>query len=316
MFLNQKEDGFANPIPRKSDMTYDRTADQTLLTYLQTIRTSEKLSREETTDLIQKAKTGDMEARDRICRAHFYIVYFCVNRGDYTQNTSDLADFLQEGSIGLLKAIDHFSPENGAAFSTYASFWVTKYLWDYCRRNQFIIKPDKKFRLLSKMSQLERTYATTYGKRPDMETLAGLLSLSPEETRKLKAEQQCFCMFAEDAFPESSGSEKDNYLNKLASGESAWDYINSTVESEAMEQIHSEELYQKLTACFSSGIDRDILDIILLSENETLSHAKIARELSFSRAYISKRVQGMRTNVKNILLDLNPDLSPDIFHVA
>lgn len=284
--------------------------------YIHTIRTSEKLSAEETANLIQKAKTGDMTARERVCNAHCYIVYYCVKKGNYTQNNSDMTDFLQEGTIGLLKAIDYFSPKNGASFSTYASYWVTKYLWDYCRRNQFIIKPDKKFRLLSKMSQLERTYATTYGKKPDTKTLADLLSLSPEETGKLKAEQQCFCMFAEDAFPESSDSGRDDYLNKLAAGDSTWDYTDCNVESAALEQIYSEELYQQLTACFNSGIDRDILDIILLSENETLSHAKIAKELSFSRTYISRRVQGMRDNIKNIMLELNPDLNPDVFHVA
>ncbi|MCD7922097.1 MAG: sigma-70 family RNA polymerase sigma factor [Clostridiales bacterium] len=297
-------------------MQYETSVDQTLLTYIQAIRSPEKLTEEETVHLIQRAKNGDTAARDRVCSANFDIVFYCVKHGNYTQNDSDTTDFLQEGIIGLLKAIDHFSPNKGAAFSTYARYWVTKYLWDYCRRNQFIIKPDKKFRLLAKMAQTERTYETTYGKRPDLETLGELLSLSPEETRKVKMEQTCFCMFAADAFPDSDDSDRDDFFNKIATGDSVLDYINCNVESMALEQMHSEELYQKLTACFGSGIDRDILDIILLSERETLSHAKIAKELSFSRTYISKRIQGMRANVKNILLELDPDLDPDIFHVA
>ncbi|MCC8029773.1 MAG: sigma-70 family RNA polymerase sigma factor, partial [Lachnospiraceae bacterium] len=298
------------------DMTHTQTADQTLLMYIQTIRSAEKLTDDETADLIQRAKNGDADARSRVCNAYFDTVFYCVKNGNYSQNNSDTADFLQEGSIGLLKAIEHFSPKKGAAFSTYAPYWINKYLWDYCRRNQFIIKPDKKFRLLAKLAQTEMAYETAHGKTPPVETLAEQLSLSPDEIRKLKAEQKCFCIFAEDAFQDSSESGMDEFLNKLMGISPASEYINCGVEDFALEEIHAEELYRELISCFGNGIDRNIIDIILLSEEETVSHAKIAGELSFSRAYISNRIRGMRTNVKNIMLKMNPDLNPDSFHAA
>ncbi len=90
--------------------------------YLREIRETALLSAEEEKDLAARYAAGDMAARDRIIEANLRLVVSIAKR--YNNFSLPLIDLIEEGNLGLIKAVERFRPEKGFRFSTYASWWI------------------------------------------------------------------------------------------------------------------------------------------------------------------------------------------------
>jgi RNA polymerase sigma factor (sigma-70 family) len=77
---------------------------------------------EEELELISRAQSGDHKARNCIVQQHKALVPFCMSKMRYP--TSFREDLMQEGMLGLMRAVEKFNPRRGLKFSTYAYFWV------------------------------------------------------------------------------------------------------------------------------------------------------------------------------------------------
>ncbi len=93
-----------------------------LHTYLQEIGRTPLLSKEEEVDLARRARAGDEEARARLASANLRLVVSIAKR--FAGKGLDLLDLIQEGNLGLLKAVERFDPDRGFRFSTYATWWI------------------------------------------------------------------------------------------------------------------------------------------------------------------------------------------------
>src|SRR5205823_13791069 len=93
-----------------------------LETYLREINETPLLSASEEKELARKIEDGDSEARDRMVRANLRLVVN-IARG-YTGKGLGLQDLIEEGNLGLLRAVEGFDAEMGTRFSTYASYWI------------------------------------------------------------------------------------------------------------------------------------------------------------------------------------------------
>src|SRR4029079_12114386 len=93
-----------------------------LETYLREINETALLSAAEEKELAYKIETGDSEARDRMVRANLRLVVN-IARG-YTGKGLGLQDLIEEGNLGLLRAVEGFDPGMNTRFSTYASYWI------------------------------------------------------------------------------------------------------------------------------------------------------------------------------------------------
>jgi RNA polymerase primary sigma factor len=80
------------------------------------------LSAEEETELSEKIKKGDAAARDRMILANLRLVVKIAY--DYSGMGVPLVDLISEGNLGLIKAIDRFSPRRGGRLATYAAWWI------------------------------------------------------------------------------------------------------------------------------------------------------------------------------------------------
>ncbi len=90
--------------------------------YLKEIRVANLLSFKEEQDLAHKIAEGDQEARARMIESNLRLV---VNIGKrYMNRGLPFSDIIEEGNIGLIKAVEKFKPEKGFRFSTYASWWI------------------------------------------------------------------------------------------------------------------------------------------------------------------------------------------------
>jgi RNA polymerase primary sigma factor len=99
------------------------TAVQTPLeTYLREINETALLSAREEKELSSMISDGDKQARDRMVRANLRLVVNIARA--YTGKGLPLQDLIEEGNLGLLRAVEGFDPEMGTRFSTYASYWI------------------------------------------------------------------------------------------------------------------------------------------------------------------------------------------------
>jgi RNA polymerase primary sigma factor len=108
-------------------------------TYLETIRRLGRLSREEEHELAVKARAGDARARHRLVEHNLAFVV-AVARG-HRLGTVRLEDVIQEGNIGLMRAVQKFDPDAGTRFSTYAVWWIRAYIGKYLREARSIVRP-------------------------------------------------------------------------------------------------------------------------------------------------------------------------------
>ena len=93
-----------------------------LETYLREINETSLLTAQDERDLAGAIADGDVRARDRMVRANLRLVVN-IARG-YTGKGLSLQDLIEEGNLGLLRAVEGFDPAVGTRFSTYASYWI------------------------------------------------------------------------------------------------------------------------------------------------------------------------------------------------
>jgi RNA polymerase primary sigma factor len=97
------------------------------------------LSREDEARLSLAAQAGDVRARNTIVEANIPLVMVVVKQ--IAQGPGPLAeDLVQEGTLGLIKAVEHFEPHRRIAFSTYAVWWIRAYLFRWIAANRCAVK--------------------------------------------------------------------------------------------------------------------------------------------------------------------------------
>jgi RNA polymerase sigma factor (sigma-70 family) len=102
-----------------------------LETYLRDISRYQPITPEQEQILAQAARQGDAEAREQLIHAHLLMVINIARQ--YQRPGVEMLDLIQEGNIGLIKAVDMFDPAQGNRLSTLARFWVEKYILRFLR---------------------------------------------------------------------------------------------------------------------------------------------------------------------------------------
>ena len=105
-----------------------------LNTYLRDISRYRPLTIEQELTLANRARQGDQQARKRLIEA--YLILPVNNAHQNLRPGVDLMDLIQEGNIGLIKAVDMFDPAQGTRLGTLARFWVEKYILRFLRNEQ------------------------------------------------------------------------------------------------------------------------------------------------------------------------------------
>ena len=120
--LEQGEIALLKSRSRKPTVDHGQAAQSPLEIYLREINETPLLSAQEETELATQIARGDVMARDRMVRANLRLVVY-ISRG-YTGKGLGLQDLIEEGNLGLLRAVEGFDPVHGTRFSTYASYWI------------------------------------------------------------------------------------------------------------------------------------------------------------------------------------------------
>ncbi len=108
-----------------------RSDSDSLTYYLRSMRSYKQLSRDEEYDLSRRARKGEEAARKLLVASNLPFVVTIAKK--YTARGARLDDLIQEGNIGLMKAVEHFDPKKEVRFATYAVWWIRAYITRYLK---------------------------------------------------------------------------------------------------------------------------------------------------------------------------------------
>lgn len=100
------------------------------------------LSRDEVVHLVPLAQAGCIESRDKLIESNIKLITKVANRYREVVENCDVEDLIQEGIIGLMRAIDKFDISKGTEFSTYIKYWVDKYIINHFKDTKKIKLPN------------------------------------------------------------------------------------------------------------------------------------------------------------------------------
>jgi len=156
-----------------------------LETYLREINETALLSAEEEQMLATQIGEGDVRARDRMVRANLRLVVN-IARG-YTGKGLSLPDLIEEGNLGLLRAVEGFDPTVGTRFSTYASYWIKQSIKRALINSAKTIRiPAYMVELLSKWRRATARLTEELGRTPTPEEVARVLGLPKKKLPIIK----------------------------------------------------------------------------------------------------------------------------------
>src|SRR6187431_3816420 len=147
-----------------------------LETYLREINETALLTAKDEQELAHLIALGDVRARDRMVRANLRLVVN-IARG-YTGKGLSLQDLIEEGNLGLLRAVEGFDPSMGTRFSTYASYWIKQSIKRALINSAKTIRiPAYMVELLSKWRRATARLTEELGRTPTPEEIARVLGL-------------------------------------------------------------------------------------------------------------------------------------------
>jgi RNA polymerase primary sigma factor len=178
--------GAAQPGTQKKaelDLTVEPSLDSLRL-YLRSIGRVELLSAEEEIDLAQRIERGDMIAKRHMVEANLRLVV-SIAKGYLGRGLSFL-DLIQEGSLGLIRAVEKFDYRRGYKFSTYATWWirqaVTRAIADKARTIRIPVHMVEK---LNRVTHVERQLVQRLGREPEPREIATELKVTVREVRDI-----------------------------------------------------------------------------------------------------------------------------------
>ncbi len=209
---------------------------------MQELRTIPQASEEEMAKLFPKIRKGDGEAKKRLIEGNLRLVISIAKR--YSCYGLDFLDLIEEGNVGLMKAIDKYDHKMGYNFSTYAFWWIRQYIQRaILNQTKTIHIPLYAYETIKKLISVSEKMHGELERQPTTAELAKKLRLSIKKTRKFLQEIQVFERVGSLDSP--LGDKFDIFLKDLIREEKkeAPDYIVDLIKS------HEElaEILKKLT---------------------------------------------------------------------
>ena len=152
--------------------------------YLKEIGKVPLLSADEEIELAQRMEEGDEDAKHRLCEANLRLVVSIAKR--YVGRGMLFLDLIQEGNLGLIKAVEKFDYRKGYKFSTYATWWIrqaiTRAIADQARTIRI---PVHMVETINKLIRVSRQLLQEYGREPLPEEIAEQMGIPEEKVREI-----------------------------------------------------------------------------------------------------------------------------------
>lgn len=152
--------------------------------YLQEVRRYPLLTREQERELARRIALGDEQARARMIESNLRLVISIAKR--YINRGLDFSDLIEEGNLGLIRAVEKFNGEKGFKFSTYASWWIRQAIERAIVNQSRIIRlPVHVAEEVNAYTRAVRRLKQDLGHEPDLETVARHMGVDVDRVRSI-----------------------------------------------------------------------------------------------------------------------------------
>jgi len=213
--IKQVEEVTEKELQETEDFADQLSTDDPVRMYLKEIGKVPLLTAEEEQDLAKRMTEGDEEARKKLTEANLRLVVSIAKR--YVGRGMLFLDLIQEGNLGLIRAVEKFDYTKGYKFSTYATWWIrqaiTRAIADQARTIRI---PVHMVETINKVIRVSRQLLQELGHDPSAEEIAQAMDLPPEKVREiLKVAQEPVSLET------PIGEEEDSHLGDFIPDEEA-----------------------------------------------------------------------------------------------
>ena len=269
--------GFTIKEEVNTNYDFSNVTDDMVRQYLKEIANYPLLSKEETEALAYKYKKGDKEAGKILANHNLRLVVSIAKK--YNGRGMDFLDLIQEGNLGLLKAIEKFDPSLGYKFSTYATWWIKAKMTRALSEKVRIIRlPYYKEEMLQQYKKYLTMFIKLKGYYPSIDEMVELSGFTKEDLIEFKS-----------------------YLKEIVSLDEMIEYgkdecLKDSTELSIIEKLEEESLqediYKRIRYALKvlPEMDRNIIkDLYGLNDGKTKTSTKIAPLYGVSRETIRMR---------------------------
>ena len=216
------------------DITKDVNINDQVRMYLKEIGRISLLSNAEEMEISQRVADGDEDAKRILAESNLRLVVSIAKR--YVGRGLLFLDLIQEGNIGLMKAVEKFDYDKGYKFSTYATWWIrqaiTRALADQART---IRVPVHMVETINKMSRIQRQLTLELNREPSEEEIAKKMNISVDKVREvMKISQEPVSLET------PIGEEEDSHLGDFLKDESSLspeEYTENEILKEEIKEV-------------------------------------------------------------------------------
>ncbi|MFY9402860.1 MAG: RNA polymerase sigma factor RpoD/SigA [Candidatus Omnitrophota bacterium] len=245
---------------------------ESLRIYLREVRNIPLLTAKEEITLARRIKKGDEQARKKMIKSNLRLVINIAKR--YMRLGTPFLDLIEEGNLGLMKAVDKFNPKKGFRFSTYAAWWIKQGITrSLSEQGKMIRVPVYMNELITKWRKTKERLTQKLKRSPTDLEIAKKLKLSKD-----KMEQINFWMGSTTSSLDSPiGEDSEGKVSDLIEDETAIHPDSS------IERMLDKERVENLLEIMSER-ERDILDMRFgLADKKPRTLAEVAKRFKISR---------------------------------
>jgi RNA polymerase primary sigma factor len=154
--------------------------------YLRQIGRTRLLTQKEERELAERKDSGDEEAKQRLIEANLRLVVSVARRYSQSSGGITLLDLIQEGNLGLIRAVDKYDHKTGYKLSTYATWWIRQAISRaIADKSRLIRLPVHINETLGRVRRTSRELASLHGREPTVQELAEALSMPVDKVTQL-----------------------------------------------------------------------------------------------------------------------------------